>query len=81
MTKNFDGSVNVNTDEQCKLSKIVNNCPKELVGCSKSNNLTNNSQWVGGNEYGDFFMATCDCGKVSKPYFMSKNQENDEKTT
>ena len=81
MTNNFDESVNVNTDEQCKLLKIVNNYPKELVGCSKSNKLTNNSQWVGGNEHGDFFMSTCECGKASKPYFMGKNQGNDEKTT
>ena len=81
MRNNFDESVNVNTDKQCKLLKIVNNNPKELVGCSKSNKLTNSSQWVGGNKHGDFFMSTCECGKVSKPFFMGKNQENYVETT
>lgn len=81
MTKNFDESVNVNTDKRWKLLKVVNNYPKELIGCSKSNKLTNNSQWVGGNEHGDFFISTCGCGKVSKPFFTCKNQENDEETT
>jgi hypothetical protein len=75
MTKNFDESVNVNTDKLCKLPKVVNNYPKELASCSRSNNFNNSNQWVGGNEHGDFFMSTCECGKVSTPFFTFKNHK------
>lgn len=77
MTTNFDDSVNLNTDKSCGLSKVVNNYPKEVINCSERNNFTNNIQWIGGNSYGDFFVINCDCGKISKPFFKSK----DEKTT
>lgn len=73
MTTNFDESVNVNNDKNCGLTKVVNNFPKEILSCAERNNFKSNNQWVGGNTYGDFFIVTCECGKVSRPYFNFKS--------
>ena len=76
MTTNFDDSVNVNIDKGCGLPKVVDNYPKEISSCAERNNFTNNTQWVGGNTYGDFFIVTCECGKISKPFFRAKDEKN-----
>jgi len=72
MTTNFDESVNVNNDKNCGLRTIVNNFPKEVLSCAERNNFKGDNQWIGGNTYGDFFIVTCGCGKISKPFFKRK---------
>ena len=57
----------VNENDNCYCSKIVDLEPYEIQGCCARRGEVPVKQWVGQNSHGDFYVATCSCGKISKP--------------
>jgi len=56
----------------CYCSKVVDAEAYEIDECCRMNAKQSSQQWVGHNSKGEFYVETCSCGMISKPYLADK---------
>lgn len=56
------------SDRRCMCPKVIDNQPEDIDDCATSQGKKCDAQWVGSNSHGEFYVNTCECGKISAPY-------------
>jgi len=56
----------------CYCNKVVGAEAYEIDDCCRMNGKQSSQQWVGHNSKGEFYVETCSCGMISKPYLAGE---------
>jgi len=59
-------------DRECQCYSVVYNQPEDIIDCALNYGKDCHPQWIGSNTKGNFFVMTCECGKISTPTLTKK---------